>query len=864
MSNPKNPLSDYRSYSYYHTLIACDSTATVRALISQLDQSDILRPKADNNFAPRSRQPVALPDNKGNFVVLIDGARDVDVVITEMEYTSWILPEVNSGDTPGIFNPVHLSYPCNGTLKIFELRGFNFPGMLIDAATAMNVRTPYTIPYLLKTYIVGYTHEGKTVPINDLAPLTIVFPTIQASTDLSGTTYTLTLFNCGGGLGELGPYHSVSPAVRMTNLQNYRVVNQNDKTRTPMSPDPKMSTAFQAIESNLNLQATVDYETAYKAAIKTADQRTVNSIIRRKYTITLEPPYDSDKFLLVAGAPFATNTGDSKNESPQVVLSNNVSVYDLFMAVFKACPALSEKGVVTIPRVYTTVELSTAVTDGVTQAVELVRYNIVPYQLYIPNKNSEIISGGPTGISNSYVFDYMYTGTNIDIVDFDLKMDILVTAMIMTGQQSNYKAQPLGTAETAKFAELHRQGDKEVVETVRKATKNNPNDPLSKRAYEGANAYRDIITKWCTTDSGTRRLNVHTGGDGGGIPSIKLEPELMIRQIAKESAGKAKAVGPIIPSGQHKGTSAIGIAQFVGPTAREYRLTDPTDPEQSIRAQCDYMKVLVDQFKGDYSKAFASYNGGAGNVRTAMRNARLVNNGNDSDWLNHFSRGVDSRQINNYVNTIMWVPNSDELVNIVDDTAADNISSPQQGVSLPNRVNVAANFVKASLAGNPIPALTPAALVSQTTVVQSAAQPPKAQGTALSPAAVSNNAGGTIQSNASYDDLVSHYVGAANVSAKITILGNPGLLSNTLPPLASDEKPTLTDSTESNKWLYEPVLIKVNVNTPSAVNPIGGGITDTKPFFYQGWYTLQSINHMFVGGQFTQTLKMTVKLDPTS
>lgn len=84
-----------------------------------------------------------------------------------------------------------------------------------------------------------------------------------------------------------------------------------------------------------------------------------------------------------------------------------------------------------------------------------------------------------------------------------------------------------------------------------------------------------------------------------------LDANVMLAQLWQESRFNPKAVSP---------AGAKGIAQFMPDTARRFGLRDPFNVEQSIRAQAQYMRFLLDKF-GDYALALAGYNAGEGNVQ---------------------------------------------------------------------------------------------------------------------------------------------------------------------------------------------------------------------------------------------------------
>lgn len=86
-----------------------------------------------------------------------------------------------------------------------------------------------------------------------------------------------------------------------------------------------------------------------------------------------------------------------------------------------------------------------------------------------------------------------------------------------------------------------------------------------------------------------------------------LSPDLVVRQMAKESGGDPSAVSP-------KG--ARGPMQLMPGTAQELGV-DPDDPYQNIAGGVRYLKEMHDRFGGDERLALAAYNAGPGAVDRA-------------------------------------------------------------------------------------------------------------------------------------------------------------------------------------------------------------------------------------------------------
>lgn len=84
-----------------------------------------------------------------------------------------------------------------------------------------------------------------------------------------------------------------------------------------------------------------------------------------------------------------------------------------------------------------------------------------------------------------------------------------------------------------------------------------------------------------------------------------LDPDLIKAVVDQESRGNPRAVSP-------KG--ARGVMQLIPATAQRFGVTDPYDPEQSIRGGTDYLKFLNDRYKGNRDLVLAGYNAGEGAV----------------------------------------------------------------------------------------------------------------------------------------------------------------------------------------------------------------------------------------------------------
>src|ERR1019366_9241475 len=85
----------------------------------------------------------------------------------------------------------------------------------------------------------------------------------------------------------------------------------------------------------------------------------------------------------------------------------------------------------------------------------------------------------------------------------------------------------------------------------------------------------------------------------------KLDPALIRAVIRQESAFRPCAVSP-------KG--AIGLMQLMPQTAEQFHLADPFNATENVSVGAQYLKRLMERFKGDVKLALAAYNAGPGRV----------------------------------------------------------------------------------------------------------------------------------------------------------------------------------------------------------------------------------------------------------
>jgi soluble lytic murein transglycosylase-like protein len=109
-------------------------------------------------------------------------------------------------------------------------------------------------------------------------------------------------------------------------------------------------------------------------------------------------------------------------------------------------------------------------------------------------------------------------------------------------------------------------------------------------------------------------------------------------------------------------TGAKGAFQLMGPTAKQYGVTDPFDVRQAATGAGKYLGDLSRKYGGDVSKALAAYNWGPGNL-----DRDIAQNG--SNWQANLPRETKD-YLNKIVGAIAKQQPAKVQVTVTNNTAA--------------------------------------------------------------------------------------------------------------------------------------------------------------------------------------------------
>lgn len=416
-----NPLKHYRTYSYHHVLVACDCSATAEKLATRNDIIFFTRQSQERH------QVVALDkESSGNYVVVINGMTDADLVIQNAEWYTCTAARVSGGDK-------YSSLAVEGKMDIIEPKGVRFMNTIVQVCTDLKVDST-SIVWLLKTVFVGYRDDGQ-VPevISDIAPMIFIIYDVQGTFTAAGGQYHVEFVGLSNGAARL-PYIS-----RIASGIN---VNLGKGSNTLVD-------ALKNLETALN----DTYDKYYNCIIKGIEKKIADGTLSLKtppadlfskvrYVIDPGPYKNSKRVYTVTDQPQRYKTSGDCKDGCMLSQGLGSTVEDAIHAVIDMSPEIKEDATLKDGKeddmiYHYKIDLS-GVESERPGGEKIVRYTLV--KVPAP-RNKQIakalsVSTGAADVftqvkdktfpqqikDNLIELDYLYTGLNTDILNFEIKM----------------------------------------------------------------------------------------------------------------------------------------------------------------------------------------------------------------------------------------------------------------------------------------------------------------------------------------------------------------------------------------------------------------------------------------------------------
>jgi hypothetical protein len=391
----KNRLDDYREYTY-HTIFFMASDAAAAAYIDTY-----FKTQADITGLSGKRTIVSTPGG-GYFVPITDSLNMTDIYITYFDIDSFVETTVGS-------NAVTMM-GTSATLKMMEPRGCYLLDIMSQLSNQIGVTLATSAYYVMKIFIVGFTNTNTVEYITDIPVISMLMTSLALDFNENGTQYHWQLVPRTGLHEASTPYaNSVANGLHIN-------TTINGKAGT-------VSEVMSKLQAKLNSISTQYYSCMTGALNKqgcTAKYAEIN------YKINVDPHYA--KFLIKQAN---LNNKDSGvcNEGPIINASDSTSVAEIIGSIIHCCPEiLALKS--NFPAILITHDM---ISSGSHPTYDIT-YSIVnsktPGSIKIPNPPVPVnqstptsVSGGTQTITPNFVFDYDYTGDNVDVLKYQMALD---------------------------------------------------------------------------------------------------------------------------------------------------------------------------------------------------------------------------------------------------------------------------------------------------------------------------------------------------------------------------------------------------------------------------------------------------------
>lgn len=467
MSVPLNPLSNFQSYSYYHVLAICDSTETANALITS-NLQDIWLPATNTSvpahlwakFGKRSPRTIKLNDRSinGQYSIFIDGSRDGDFSIEAASWTTVTTASVTASDN-------NTSIAINGSMTIIEPKGILLADTLVNLCVEMGIDSAQAV-YVLKTFFIGHSATNDTPQtITNVKPLMLLITNLSGKFTEAGGTYLVDFTAMQHGVTRLPQYSQVAESININSGSTLTtaIAKLNDSIQRQY--DRTFTCIYKTFESNLSDEEFDNIK---------------NRLAPVKYTIELDPMFRDSSFVVSDQLAPTKDTPDC-NAAVQLSFPAGTSIEEAIRKVMASCRKVTDLqngyvdgygGKRIGYKIYS--RLNSIIVENqnnLPQTEYIVTYGIKPFLEPRSINFAEMLTSGDSAEveklrKNIIEFDYLFTGRNIDIIDFDITLNTGI-AYLQTASMANSSLKTIGTPTADKqivvsghsMQQVNRMGD---------------------------------------------------------------------------------------------------------------------------------------------------------------------------------------------------------------------------------------------------------------------------------------------------------------------------------------------------------------------------------------------------------------------
>lgn len=474
MSRPPNPLASFRSYSYYHVLALCESSQAADDLAKETKIDKWLHPTSPNSnlgtddtfglLGSYAVKYVNEQNKTGRYCILINGATDATFTIVRAKWIAATAAEVTIMDQA-------TSIAMEGELDISEPKGVVFLDVLVACCLGLGVDAAQAV-FVLKTFFVGqlddFPNANGTSPdqsyITDIEPLRFIATDITGTFAVEGGSYHMGFVALAHGAPRLPQYGKAASGFNF-------------------SAGESLSEAFK----NLSTVVNSNYAELFDCVEATVKEPEIKQLLTRvTYQFELGEPYEKggtpNNEYKVTDTPQQCKDKEGCDTQSKLNIPANMSIEDAIHLIMKRCPKVIDEAANGVGDEGKQIHFEYKIYSGISSVrgpavgntPGQLKYTIVYrverfmrpkdvslFELAANVGNKDLTSltddekkkltgDQQTLLKNLISFDYVYTGQNIDILEFEMKMNLGMAYMQIATINNTLKeqAQAVPTATT--------------------------------------------------------------------------------------------------------------------------------------------------------------------------------------------------------------------------------------------------------------------------------------------------------------------------------------------------------------------------------------------------------------------------------
>lgn len=440
-----NALHKFRTYGYHHVLIAANTTIAAAEVINE--KTDITRFLHPGMSAEKKYEPIASKSGNGSYIVVINGMTDAQYLIDSIEWEAIFDPDAKSSNA-------HASF-VEGSMQIQEPKGVRF--MKVMKTVCDNLKSdPNGLTFILKTIFVGYTDEsegqGQVATILDVKPFQFFIYDITGEFTNAGSSYEISFVGQVNGTSRLPAFSTV----QQSNITGGTIKD-----------------ALASLQDTLNAAAKAAHEDLIKKLDESNNQEKHNA-----QGTNPSPKGRPIEYSILAHEDFASLPLDNthiRNKSvanrAELGTPKGIDIESAISDIMYCSTGIAKmmredadqnKGYRTI------FKIESALTSSLDKVAII--YSVKKCKVPVITKDNRNKAGTIVNpdISNREIleFDYLYTGRNIEVLEYDMKMAMGLVFFQSLGSNNNLPAgasQGSGNTATVSNGNASPLNDKNVV-----------------------------------------------------------------------------------------------------------------------------------------------------------------------------------------------------------------------------------------------------------------------------------------------------------------------------------------------------------------------------------------------------------------